>query len=143
VSPPFSPLQHHEYSVSFGRDYGANELLDRYSDSGLNDDEDIEALPADARRAAERKMAARDRREMAGKRGQRAARRSRAPAFFGEEDMDDEMEDDDGLSRMKQRTRRQYDERRDIDDMDGLEDVRSHIHSARDSLLTNCTGNSA
>jgi hypothetical protein len=29
-----------------------------------------------------------------------------------------------GVSRMKRRTRRQYDERRDLDDLDGVDDVR-------------------
>ncbi|KAL0956516.1 hypothetical protein HGRIS_002657 [Hohenbuehelia grisea] len=105
-------------------DYAPNELLDRYSDADINDDEDLEELTADARRAAELKMARRDRLERQGKRGARALRRSRAPAFLGSDGMDedDDMEDQLGLSRMKRRTRRQYDERRDMDDMDGVED---------------------
>ncbi|KAG6911108.1 MCM DNA helicase complex subunit [Tephrocybe rancida] len=106
-------------------DYAPNELLDRYSDADINDEEDVDELTPEARRAAEMKMARRDRREQTGKRGSRAARRSRAPAFLGS---DDDMDDDDemdgglGLSRMKPRTRRAYDERRDLDDMDGIED---------------------
>lgn len=100
-------------------------LLDRYSDADIDDNEDLEELSGAARRAAEAKMARRDRLEATGKRGARAARRSRAPAFLGSDGMDDddEMDDDLGVSRMKRRTRRQYDERRDLDDLDGVEDV--------------------
>jgi DNA replication licensing factor MCM2 len=36
---------------------------------------------------------------------------------------DEEIDDELGVSRMKRRTRRQYDERRDADDLDGIEDV--------------------
>ena len=56
-------------------------------------------------------------------------RRSRAPAFLGSDGMDedDELDDELGISRMKRRTRRQYDERRDLDDMDGVEDVSTCI----------------
>jgi DNA replication licensing factor MCM2 len=107
------------------RDYAPNELLDRYSDAGIDDDGDVEDMSAAARRAAEMKMARRDRMERSGKRGQRAARRSRAPAFLGSDDMEDDdiMDDQLGISSMKRRTRKQYDERRDIDDLDGVEDV--------------------
>ncbi|RDB25014.1 DNA replication licensing factor mcm2 [Hypsizygus marmoreus] len=106
-------------------DYSVNELLDRYSDAGINDDETVEELTPEARRAAEMKMARRDRQERSGKRGARAARRSRAPAFLGsddEMDEDDEMDGGLGVSRMKHRTRRAYDERRDLDDLDGVDD---------------------
>ena len=76
------------------------------------------------------KMARRDRMERSGKRGQRAARRSRAPAFLGSDDMEDDdvMDDQLGISSMKRRTRKQYDERRDIDDLDGVEDVSLRYH---------------
>jgi hypothetical protein len=39
---------------------------------------------------------------------------------------DDELEDDEGeeLTRMKRRTRKQYEVRVDLDDMDGIDDVR-------------------
>jgi DNA replication licensing factor MCM2 len=50
------------------------------------------------------------------------------PAFLGSDgdiDDDDEMDDGLGIARMKRRTRRQYDERRDLDDLDGVEDVSS------------------
>lgn len=105
-------------------DYAPNELLDRYSDAGLDDDEEVAELSAADRRAAELKMARRDKLERAGKRGSRAAHRSRAPAFLGSDDMDDDGDVDDelGLSRFKTRTRRQYDERRDRDDLEGVED---------------------
>ncbi|KAF8967838.1 MCM2/3/5 family-domain-containing protein [Flammula alnicola] len=69
-------------------------------------------------------MARRDRAERGGRKGQRAARRSHAPAFLGSDaDMDDEDADDElGIASMKRRTRKQYDERRDADDLDGVED---------------------
>ncbi|KAF9566691.1 MCM-domain-containing protein [Agrocybe pediades] len=68
-------------------------------------------------------MARRDRAERGGRRGQRAARRSHAPAFLGsDDDMDNEDVDELGLASMKMRTRKQYDERRDHDDLDGAED---------------------
>ena len=113
------------FSSSCHRDYAPNDLLDRYSDAGIDDDEDIDELTPEARRAAERKMTRRDQQERTGKRGSRAARRSRMPAFLGSDgDLDDdEMDDGLGISRMKRRTRRQYDERRDLDDLDGIEDV--------------------
>lgn len=94
----------------------------------MNDDENVEELTAAARREAERKMAVRDRLERTGKRGTRAAHRSRAPAFLGSDGIeDDDMDDEFGMSRMKRRTRKQYDERRDIDDLDGVEDVSSNF----------------
>ena len=76
------------------------------------------------------KMARRDRMERSGKRGQRAARRNRAPAFLGSDDVEDDdiMDDQLGISSMKRRTRKQYDERRDIDDLDGVEDVGLWYH---------------
>lgn len=107
----------------FHSDYAENELLDRYSDEGIDDDENVGGLSIAARRAAEAQMARRDRQERVGGRGRRAARRSRAPAFLDSDDIVDEDLDDVELARMKRRTRRQYDERRDIDDVDGIEDV--------------------
>ncbi|KAJ6625555.1 MCM-domain-containing protein [Mycena sp. CBHHK59/15] len=101
-------------------DYAPNELLDRYSDADINDDEELEELSAAARRAAELKMARRDRLEGAG-RGARAAGRRRGPGFVDDDDMDDGDEDEEMVSRMKRRTRRPYDERRDVDDLDGVE----------------------
>lgn len=107
-------------------DYAPNELLDRYSDADIDDDENIEEISIAGRRAAEAQMARRDRLERAGGRGRRAARRSRAPAFLDSDDAVEEDLDDIELARMKRRTRKQYDERRDIDDLDGVEDVRYH-----------------
>jgi DNA replication licensing factor MCM2 len=74
-------------------------------------------------------MNRRDRLERAGKQGVRAANRGRAPQFLEDDDMDDEdaLGDDLGVARMKRRTRRQYDERRDIDDVDGTEDVGENL----------------
>lgn len=97
--------------------------MDRYSDADLDDDENVEELSLADRRAAEAQMARRDRLERTGGRGRRAARRSRAPAFLDSDDVVDEDLDDVELARMKRRTRRQYDERRDLDDVDGIEDV--------------------
>lgn len=125
------------------RDYAPNELLDRYSDRDIDDEEEHEEISATARRAAEARMSHRDRLERTGKKGSRAANRGRAPQFLEDDDMDDEdvLDDDLGVARMKRRTRRQYDERRDIDDVDGMDDVggsshyqldvRSHLSLAR------------
>jgi hypothetical protein len=106
----------------FFRDYAPNDTLDRYSEAGIDDDDDLEELSISARRAAEAKMARRDRMEKTGKRGARAARRSRHQ-FFDSDDAGDEFDDGLGISSLPRRTRRQYDERRDIDDLDGVEDV--------------------
>lgn len=107
------------------RDYAPNELLDRYSEADIDDEGEFEGITGAARRAAEAQMARRDRLERAGRRGQRAARRSHAPTFFGSDDgMDNEdIEDDLGIALMKKRTRKQYDERPDLDDLEGVEDV--------------------
>lgn len=79
------------------------------------------------RRAAEAEMARRDRLERGGRRGQRAAMRSRMPNLLS----DDEEDMGDGLipSGARRRARKTYEERRDIDDMEGVEDVCSLIVS--------------
>ena len=111
------------------RDYLENNALDRYSDADI-DDEEQQELTAVERRAAEVAMARRDRLERAGRRGTRAARRSHAPAFLESDDAGSEGDLDElGVARMKRRTRRQYDERRDIDDLDGTEDVSAFSRS--------------
>ncbi|KAF8210367.1 DNA replication licensing factor cdc19 [Mycena galopus ATCC 62051] len=99
-------------------DYAPNELLDKYSDADINDDEDLEELSAAARRAADLKMDRRNRLEGAGRRAQG---RNRGQGFVDDDDMDDGDEDEEMVSRMKKRTRRPYDERRDLDDMEGVE----------------------
>jgi len=107
----------------FLRDYAQNEQLDTYSEAGI-DDEEFDDMSAAARRAAEIQMARRDRLDRAGGRGRRAALRSHAPEFLGSaDDMDEDFDDDLGLSSMKKRTRKQYDERRDMDDLEGVENV--------------------
>jgi Mini-chromosome maintenance protein 2 len=68
-------------------------------------------------------MARRDRLERGGRRGARAAARARGPEFLYSDDMEEDDADGGLLSGMKRRTRRQYDERRDLDDMEGVEDV--------------------
>ncbi|KAG8936945.1 MCM DNA helicase complex subunit [Tulasnella sp. 418] len=103
-------------------DYAADDRLDTYSQADINDEEEFEDMSAAARRAAEAKMERRDRLEGGGRRGRRAARRSRAPGFL-EDETDEEEDVDRGLlSGIKVRTRRDYDERRDIDDAAGLRD---------------------
>lgn len=97
-----------------------NEALDRYSDAGIDDEQDFEDMTAAQRRAAEAKM---ERRDRTGRRGRRAARRSLYPGFMESDEEDEGNIGGDLLSGMKRRTRRQYDERKDIDDMDGIEDV--------------------
>lgn len=79
-------------------------------------------------------MNRRDRLERTGKQGTRAANRGRAPQFLEDDDMDDEdaLGDDLGVARMKRRTRRQYDERRDIDDVDGIDDVGENLGGQSD-----------
>ena len=107
-------------------DYAVNQALDRYSDADINDEEDFGEMTAAQRRAAEAAMKRRDRQERRGGRGARASRRARYPGFLESDDMEDEdMEDGGLLSQMKRRTRRQYDERRDLDDLEGVEDVRT------------------
>lgn len=118
-------------------DYGTNETLDRYSDTGIDDTQDFEGLTGAQRRAAERAMAHRDSREHGSRRGARAAARSRGPDFLLSDGLEEEDNTDGGLlSGMKRRTRRQYDERRDMDDMDGVEDVSSVARVYRASDLT-------
>lgn len=107
------------------RDYAVNELLDRYSDADI-DDAEYDQLDGGARRAAEMAMSRRDRQERAGRRGARAARRSR-PNFLQSDDMEEEELDGGLLSGLKRRTRRQYDERREMDDLDGVDDVRRGV----------------
>ena len=103
-------------------------MLDAYSDSGLNDAEDFEPMAAATRRAAEAKMRQRDRMERGGRRGMRAANRSHAPNFFDSDDVSVGDDADSGLlSGTRTRARRQYDERRDVDDMEGIEDVRPFL----------------
>ncbi|KDQ53623.1 hypothetical protein JAAARDRAFT_197421 [Jaapia argillacea MUCL 33604] len=112
------------FGANLDEDYAGNDTLDRYSDSGLNDDDELPELSAAARRAAEAKMARRDRMERGSGKGARAANRSRMPQFLQSDD-DADMDDDltgGLLSGMKRRTRRQYDERRDLDDLEGIED---------------------
>lgn len=111
--------------MQFDSDYATNELLDRYSDRDIDDENEFEELTAGQRRAAEASMARRDRLERGGRRGGRAAVRSRMPEFLQSDDMDDDGLDGGLLSGMKRRTRRQYDERKDLDDMQGVDDVSS------------------
>ncbi|KAF7984233.1 hypothetical protein HWV62_16046 [Athelia sp. TMB] len=112
------------FAQNLEEDYAPNELLDRYSDADLDDQNDFDEMAPAARRAAEAKMAQRDRRERrGGKRGTRAAARSRMPEFLQSDEEDEDIDMDGlGVAKMKTRTRRQYDERRDVDDLDGVED---------------------
>ena len=108
------------------RDYAPDTALDRYDARDIDDDEEAGELTAEQRRAAERDMALRDRREARRGQGGRAARRSNAPDFLRDEDeIDDEGMLDGGLlsDLTKRRTRRQYDERQNVDDAAGAEGV--------------------
>lgn len=84
-------------------------------------DAEFEDRTGGQRRAAERVMVQRDRREKQGRRGARTALRSRVPDFLGSEESEEEGPDGDFLSGMKRRARRQYDERIEIDDAAGIE----------------------
>lgn len=114
--------------TNYGRDYAPDAALDRYDARDIDDDEEAGELTAEQRRAAERDMALRDRREARRGQGGRAARRSNAPDFLRDEDeIDDEDMLDGGLlsDLTKRRTRRQYDERQNVDDAAGTEGVSS------------------
>ncbi|TFK88748.1 MCM-domain-containing protein [Polyporus arcularius HHB13444] len=67
-------------------------------------------------------MARRDRLQRGGRRGARAAARGIMPDFLQSDDMEDDGLDGGLLSGMKRRTRRQYDERKDMDDLQGIDD---------------------
>lgn len=114
-------------------DYAVNQTLDRYSDADINDDENLEEMTVAQRRAAEAKMARRDRMERRG--GRRAAKRSLYPGFMESDDEDDLNVGGDLLANMKRRTRRQYDERKDLDDLDGVEDVSDQLRASRSTLI--------
>lgn len=116
-------------------DYAVNEALDRYSEADLDDDNDFGDLSAAQRRAAEAQMARRDRLERRGGKGARAARRTRYPGFLESDDMEDEDTVSGGLlSQMKRRTRRQYEPRQNVDDLEGIEDVSEIVTFCRTSL---------
>ncbi|KAJ3553567.1 hypothetical protein NM688_g3539 [Phlebia brevispora] len=107
------------FDDNYADDYAVNQALDRYSDADINDEEDFDALTAAQRRAAETRMDRRDRLER--QKGRRRTRRY--PGFMeSDDDMEDEELGRDVLSAARRRARRQYDERRDIDDMEGIED---------------------
>ncbi|KAF8532503.1 MCM2/3/5 family-domain-containing protein [Gautieria morchelliformis] len=105
-------------------DYAPDARLDTYSNADIDDEEEYGDMSAAARRAAEMEMSRRDRADRRRGRGARAAKRSRAPAFLQDEDEDEDDVDPNGglLAGMKKRTRKQYDERRDIDDAEGADD---------------------
>jgi hypothetical protein len=58
---------------------------------------------------------------------------------------DEDMGDDElGIASMKKRTRKQYDERRDLDDLDGIEDASRPLFFSTILILTHlCPGNSS
>ena len=97
--------------------------MDRYSDRDLDDDNEFDDMTAAQRRAAEASMARRDRLERGGRRGARAAARGIMPDFLQSDDIEEDGLDGGLLAGMKRRTRRQYDERKDMDDMQGVDDV--------------------
>jgi DNA replication licensing factor MCM2 len=106
-------------SINYHSDYGENELLDTYSNAGLNDEELFEPMSTVARHTAETKMQ---------QHGMRAATWSHAPCFFNSDDMGAEDDNESGLlSRTHACVHWQYDEWRDID-MEGIGDVRFPLH---------------
>ncbi len=113
---------HLQFILHSSSDYAVNQALDRYSEADIDDEEDFDAMTPAQRQAAEARMNRRDRLER--QKGRRGSRKSRYPGFM---ESDDDMEDEDlGAGILsKRRTRRQYDERRDIDDLEGVEDVRN------------------
>lgn len=106
-------------------DYAPDARLDTYSNADIDDENDYGNMTMAQRRAAELEMARRDQDNRRTGRGARAARRSRAPAFLQDEDEDEAPDPSGGLLAgiTKKRTRKLYDERRDIDDAEGIEDV--------------------
>lgn len=98
------------------RDYEDNPELDTYDAAGIDDRESLPDMTRAERLAAEREMRRRDR----GLPGTRAAGRERMPGFLQSDDEDDgETGALAGIN--TRRTRRQYDERMDEDDV--VEDV--------------------
>ncbi|CAG8645726.1 5426_t:CDS:10, partial [Acaulospora colombiana] len=93
----------------------------------INDEEEFEAMDPAARRAAEQAMERRDRATGRGP-GRRAAARERMP-FILSDGMSEGGDDEDMglagnlLAGMKPRVRKQYDERKDVDDAEGIEDT--------------------
>ena len=103
-----------EWNAQFDNsDYRENQGLDQYDVAGLDDEQDFDAMDADSRAAAERKMARRDRKEGRAVEGDGARRRNRAPAFL-QSDIEDER--DRGLLPTRRRRRKIYDEAQDDDD---------------------------
>lgn len=100
-----------------GRDYEENPELDSYSQADIDDRESLPEMSRAERLAAEREMRRRDR----GLPGTRAAGRERMPGFLQSDDEDDGAETGVLAGINTRRTRRQYDERMDEDDV--AEDV--------------------
>lgn len=115
-------------------DYASDQGLDRYSDTGLDDENEFGSMTAAQRRAAEAEIA---RRQRAGGRvgpGGRAAARRRGPGFIDDdEDEDEDMDDERGgalrgiiPAGVRVRTRhtwnQSYNERQDVDDAAGADD---------------------
>jgi DNA replication licensing factor MCM2 len=124
-SAPRQLVLSHGLTDFYSSDYAVNQGLDQFSDTGLDDEGDFDAMDPRARAAAEAQMRNRDRRE-GGARGTRAARRSR-PTFLDSDDVDVSEPDGGLLAGLRTRTRRQYDERPAADDMDGVDDVRAPV----------------
>lgn len=114
------------------RDYEVNPELDRYSDAGIDDRSSVAEMSRADRIAAEREMARRDR----GLAGGRAARRGRVPTFLQSDDDDDGGMDGGLLSGINtRRTRRQYDERMDEDDIEEDEMSLEHLGDVKASSI--------
>lgn len=99
-------------------DYIENNRLDRYDAGDLNDEDEFSDDP-DARRAAEARMQARDRRAARAP-GAEGRKQARMPAFMASDEEDSE---DEGRLLGQRRVRRNYDEPMNEDEA-GYEEVR-------------------
>jgi Mini-chromosome maintenance protein 2 len=100
-------------------------LNDTYAGPDLDDEGEYEDLTVGQRRAAEAEMTRRDASGRRGKGSRTAARRRRLEFIEDDEDEEDEVENGvRGIvpTGVKLRTRKHYDERRDIDDAEGVDD---------------------
>lgn len=116
------------------RDYAENQQLDTYEQADI-DDEEQEELTAAQRRKADLAIQRRNRQEQ-GKRGFRAAARSRAPDLLMDDEDEDEEGEDELLTGMRRRTRHQYDERIEDDDVAGIETVSRFKKAKSEERLT-------
>lgn len=118
-----STTEHIFPSFLSSRDYNEDDTLDRYSADGIDDDGPDEGPTIEQRRAADRAI---DRRNAGG--GRRGAGRIRGlDEIVGDSESNPPSEGEGGTAgiipaTVQLRYRRNYDERRDLDDADGIDD---------------------